>query len=66
MKSAREDLRDLMRDRVLNALDRFANENLPMLAAADGWKDQDLPELFEALDRHFDRLIERYSIPLSA
>jgi hypothetical protein len=51
-----------MRDCVLRALDRFAAEDLPTLANAHGWKDQDLPDLFKALDVHFDRLIARYSI----
>jgi hypothetical protein len=55
------------RDAVLQALDAFAKASGLMLPAGqEGAVDGDLPVLFQAIDAHVDRLIERSGTAMPA
>lgn len=59
--------RDEMRRYVLDALDtwaraRFGHTEFVRGLAGAGWQDQDLPNLFPALDRHFETCIARFGV----
>lgn len=56
--------RDKMRRVVLDALDKWASEEFSR--SRGGWKDQDLSNLFPALDRHFDTCMARFDIKSEA
>lgn len=46
------------RDFVLASMDAYVQKTLGC-EAAKGWRDQDLPGLLPALDRHFERVAAR-------
>lgn len=48
--------RDVFREHVLNALDVAAKK---VFFTDHGWTDNDLPDLFKALDDHLARLVRR-------
>jgi hypothetical protein len=64
----KDDVRDTFRDGLLAALDLLAREVFGALPAAQGRapgaSDADLPALFADIDRHVDRLCERYDVVL--
>jgi hypothetical protein len=51
-ESEKEEFTYKVRDTVLKALDGLAPNG-------KGWTDQDLPQLFKALDKHAETLFER-------
>ena len=58
-------LKDDLRHYVLEALDFVAAERLPILqdgSRCQGWKDEDLPNLFKAIDTQLEILILRYGL----
>lgn len=58
-KEWRED-RDKMRRAVLDALDQWARVEFGRTHA--GWQDQDLQNLFPALNAHFETCMTRFNI----
>ena len=67
MNANKEDARQRMHDKVLGALDSAATEIFGAVGFNDrhGWKDEDLPALFKALDTHLDTLAVRFNSQLT-
>ena len=63
MNADKEDAQRIIRQKVLNALDSAATEIFGAVGFNDrhGWKDEDLPALFKALDTHLDILAARFN-----
>ena len=57
---------EIFRAHILEALDRAAIEAFPLIPSSyrgmEGSGDDDLPELFKALDAHVQRLCKKYDI----
>lgn len=59
--ATRDTLKEAIRNAVLAALDTATQEQTGR--ERSGWKDCDLPDLFDALDAHATTLAIRWSVP---